>query len=72
MKMLQQVVPLKSPLFNPTKVLVNEYWEKISVVVPCVDESKELKTSDAVEAYCMKCNMPIAGSTPNEDSFEQR
>jgi hypothetical protein len=51
--------PSIPPLFKPTKVRVKEYWEIISLVAPYVDESKEWKTSDALKAYCTKCNIPI-------------
>jgi hypothetical protein len=55
----ESVSPSIPPLFKPTKVRVKEYWEIISLVAPFVDESKEWKTSDAVKAYCTKCNIPI-------------
>jgi hypothetical protein len=51
--------PSIPPPLKPTKVRVKEYWEIISLVAPYVHESKQWKTSDAVTAYCTKCNTLI-------------
>jgi hypothetical protein len=49
--------PSIPPLFKSTKVCVKEYWVLISLVAPYVDDKQEWKTSNALKAYCKKCNI---------------
>ena len=52
-------------LFKPSKIRVKEYWTLISLVAPRAEAGKEWKTSDAVSAYCSKCDKIVPWSIQN-------
>jgi hypothetical protein len=63
--------PFYPSSFKPTKVRLKEYWELISLVAPYVDDTKEWKTSDALKAYCTKCNISIPWSIQNPKQVQR-
>jgi len=49
-------------LFKPNKIRVKEYWTFVSLVAPRADPGKVWKSSDAISAYCSKCETKIPWS----------
>ena len=52
-------------LFKPSKIRVKEYWTFMSLVAPRTEAGKAWKSSDAVSAYCSKCDKKIPWSIKN-------
>jgi len=56
---------IESLLFKPNKIRVKEYWTFVSLVALGADPGKAWKSSDAISAYCSKCETKIPWSLKN-------